>query len=243
MDLTAFAQSFNHTGFILSISGASTVDLLASLRVFSCLEFSVSLFDLTKAGSLMSLRGCVCVGPFALFVGVSCLDLAFFLPVPDFLHLDLLLFLQSLARVGFLAFVLETSCFDFSVPTRSIARTALPLLSLNIAYSGLSLSLQSFTRFGFSMSVFGNVWIGSCFSLFVVDAINLGFSSFLRSFCCPDPCSPAMDFLHLESLILLQSFASTESALSAVCFSHPDLFTFLHSFTCPGPFLLICGIS
>lgn len=207
MDLTPFAQSFNYTGFILSVSGASTVDLLASLRVFSCLEFSASPFDLTKAGSLMSLRGCVCVGPFALFVGVSCLDLAFFLSIPDFLHLDLLLFLQSCARVGFLAFVLETSCFDFSVPTRSFARAALQLLSLNIAYSGLSLSLQSFTRFGFSLSVIGSVWCGSSYALFVVNAINLGFSSFLRSFCCLDPASPAMDFLRLESLILLQSLA------------------------------------
>ena len=207
IDLTAFAQSFNYTGFILSASRASTVDLLASLRVFSCLEFFASPFDLTKAGSLMSLRGCACVGPFALFVGVSCLDLAFFLPIPDFLHLDLLLFLQSHAWVGFLAFVLDTSCFDFSVPTRSIARAALQLLSLNIAYSGLSLSLQSFTRFGFSMSVIGSVWYGSCFALFVVNAINLGFSSFLRSFCCLDPSIPTMDFLHLESLILLQSFA------------------------------------
>ena len=112
------------------------------------------------------------------------------MPVPDLMHLGLLLSLQSLVRSDAFALVLDLSNPESFVSVRSLAclDSAMPLLG--VSRSGASLSALDVVEFGLLPSV--------------------------RGFTCSNPVPSALHLAMLGSLLPLRELARLAPFLSAI---------------------------
>lgn len=128
-------------GFLLSVLDFVQVDFPLLLHGFACPDFTLSVFgfvclepltpalDLSNFGPSMLLRSRVHSGSVSPAYGLGRPE--FLLSVPDPVHSESLLLLQSFGQLGFSLFLSGMSCLDLS-----------PLLS-DFGHIGSSFPLQS----------------------------------------------------------------------------------------------------
>ena len=243
IDPTTSLQSFACLELAAPLLGSSTLGLLLSLRSFSCLGSPLLILSFVKVGSFTSPKSCGCIGLPVSIPGLACVDVLVLPSILDFLHLDFSMLTRSLARSEFAVFPLETSWVGSLMFTRSLAHSGLSVFVLDMTNLGLIISLHSFAHVDSIVFVSGAVCFDLVFSLSVVDASYLGSSVFLHYFARSDPVLFAFDHLRSGSPPLARSFACLESVILVSDFAQSDLFTSMQSHLQTGPSPFAAGCS
>eukprot|EP00435_Cladocopium_sp_Y103_P038066 s154_g10.t1 len=137
--------------------------------------------------------------------------------VLDFLHLDLLLFLQSIGRIGLSFSTFSCGRLDSSVslpdyifteslmPFHSLSHSEFSLLVLDSAHFGFPLLPQSWAQSGSVASSSGLVRFD--FLMSALDSVAMGPFSSLRSIACLDFLILVLDFLSSDFAFFPRSYA------------------------------------
>ena len=181
-------------------------------------------------------------GPFLTTLGLGRIGFAFTLFVPDFLHLGLFLFLQSLAQFGLFSFVSDFLHSDLPLSSQQIGQIEPSFPVLGSACLGLlsflpvaDHCLVEFSMFPRGPSKPGSLVLASdCIFdpiLFLRSSIRLGtFSSYSgRVECDASRALSVISFAMLGASLLAQSSVCLDSATSVLSFSQPDLLPFPQS--------------
>ena len=159
--------------------------------------------------------------------------------LPDHASIGFSMSSRSLAYPGFVLSLFSQVRLDLSFLALEFAHLGASLLLQSISYSGFGLSVLDFLRLGFllfirsyacidsSASMLGLSCTGFVFPLFMIDAVHSGFILFSQSLSCCESVMSTMDFLRLELLPLVQSFACSGSTAPVIGVSCSGLLSFL----------------
>ena len=212
LGLTPFVPDFLNLGFALLLRSASRPELVLSAP------------NIGRCGSLPTVLDFAYPASSLLARGFSRLGAA--VPVPDHLRLGFILSLQSPAHVEFLP------------PALSLVRLGLPLLPLDMVnaepavsihssacvdvvisapdllHPGITSPTRSFCGPGLGLFAFGETCPGA--SPLLLDSVNLGLPTILRSFMQLEISLLVLDPLRSGPILLARSFTRLESS-TLVC--------------------------
>lgn len=198
-------------------------------RSLGRLEVLLVVLDAVHLGALSFVHGFSCLGASPLTLGLSRVDLIFFLPVIDFTHSGPPLSTQSSMKLGSFPFLLDHASFGSFLLVRRLLHVDFILLVLSCARPALSTSAPDPANLDPLSPVQSLMRSGPVVS-------PSGFSS-LGSFLL------AADFALLEFSLLPQSLAHLEPASLAMDLAVPDSFMLLQSHSCLGFTLLVFGLT
>lgn len=185
--------------FLMLICDFATLGFLLLPRSFAQLELFVLASHFTHLESTLLPQGLSRLNSPVFFCSTGHLNASFV--VLDFACLDLLLSQQGLHHPGLGLFVLTT------------VRSEVLLFIPDSALAGSSLLPRSFARLDLSLLAMTKVQTGFG-ALFALDFLHLGTLLFLHSLSRIEPSMFALDFLHPEPSLLMQSILHPGSTLS-----------------------------
>ena len=207
--------------FPLFLVDAATFSSLLSLQGHACMGSVAPALDLLRPDLSISTRSCGRVGSAASAFDFLRLDLALFLRSHS--RLDPSPLIPGVTRFGFLASLFDGITLGSTLSLQSHAYLGPLSPVLDVAHMGLPTLARDPAWFDFFVSVFGCSRPGSVFSLSVIDTVTIGSSLSPHSSARFGSFVPTLDFVKIDSSILLRQFACVEPAVFLFGLSRLDL--------------------
>ena len=213
----------SRAGFVFSLFlvDAATFSSLLSIQSLTCMGFAAPAMDFLRLDFSISIRSSGRVGSAVSAFDFLRLDFALFLR--SYSRLDPSAFIPGLTRFDFLPSVFDAMTLGFTLSLQSHAYLGPSSPALDVAHMGLLTLVRNPVCFDFFVSVFGCSRPGSVFSLPVMDTVTIGSSFSPHSFARFGSFVLTLDFVKIDSSLLLRQFAYAEPTVFLFGLSRPDL--------------------